>query len=121
MRRARTAARQADDAPSRALGARERRAHERAQEACRAVLCDGRGRPLGRGKTSNISEGGVHVLVPGPCPAVRVGRRVRIELTVPDTRAGGRRRCVRYTAIVLRNEPVGQWTGIAVRFESKLA
>ena len=99
---------------------RERRRHHRAPTTCRVILRDAHGRVLGRGRTCNVSEGGVHMVIPARCKALTAGAAVHVELTSPPRRPGGKARTVRYAATVLRCEPLGSWTGLAVEFTRKL-
>jgi hypothetical protein len=84
------------------------------------LLRDIKGRTIGRGRTANISERGVFVLVPdGRTPAQ--GQTIEIEMDLPHSPAHQRmRRTVRYAARVVRVEPMGRWQGIALELGEKL-
>ena len=77
---------------------------------------------IGRGKTGDISEGGVYMVLPAVRAALATGKKVRVTVAVPATGGGrGRTRNVRYAATITRVSPMGKWTGVAVRFERKLS
>ena len=103
---------------------KERRAHRRAAAVHPIALLDRRGRPFASGRTANISAGGVYAIV--RCGrAVATGDMVRARLRLPDARGGGKlrrpRRSVYYRSRVVRIEPLGDATGIALQFLAKLA
>ncbi|MCK4602493.1 MAG: PilZ domain-containing protein [Phycisphaerae bacterium] len=103
---------------------KERRRHPRVAATYPAVLRDKRGRLLARGRTVNISEGGVFVVM-----RMRTKRYPRtnllLELTVPKTSTEIRRRStnrtVHYQCRVVRSESLGQFTGLGIEFIKKLA
>jgi c-di-GMP-binding flagellar brake protein YcgR len=101
---------------------KERRAHRRAAVACPLVLLDRRGRPCARGRTANISAGGVYAIVRGGRD-LRVGQVVRARIDLPaadrDRKLRGRR-TVRYRSRVVRVAPLGGATGVALQFIGKI-
>ncbi len=94
--------------------ASERRQHPRVVVACPAKVFDRRRRLLVKGKTVDISAGGVKILG----PAVRepeAGAEVEIEmnLLLPNAQ---RPRQVQRRATIRRVEPMGDWTSVALQF-----
>ncbi|HAU39006.1 MAG TPA: hypothetical protein DCX07_14995, partial [Phycisphaerales bacterium] len=53
----------------------ERRRCRRAPASYPVRVCNARGKFLARGRTTNISEGGVHIMVPA-CDAMESGREL---------------------------------------------
>jgi len=100
----------------------DRRLHHRAVEALHVLLRDARGREIGRGKTANISEGGVYVVLRSARGLPQVGCAVQVEVSFPAAGVGGRgSRNVRYSATIVRTVPMGPWVGVALEFISKLS
>lgn len=99
---------------------RERRNSVRVPGSYCVQLWDGHGRVVGRGRTANISQHGVFVLMPGGrMPAV--GQTLELAMDLPLAPDRQRvTRTVRYLARVARVEPMGQWRGIALELGQKL-
>jgi hypothetical protein len=96
----------------------EKRRSVRIPAAYPTLLADPGGRFLARGRTANISEHGLFVIVSTPTPPPD-GEAVIIEVTVPapndDTRT------VVYTCRIVRRQAVGHLVGLGVEFAKKLA
>jgi len=101
----------------------ERRSTARASVAHPVLICNRRGRVLGRGRTGNISENGVFVVVPEPGALARSGQLV-IRIELPSTRQArnGRNatRQVSYLARVVHSQSLGQMLGLGLEFLQKL-
>lgn len=102
----------------------ERRRHLRIAAAYPAVVRDRRGRALARGRTANISESGVLVIVNlRPLPAVN--QEFIIDLTVPAVSAARTRwpatRQVSYRCRAARVQTLGHLAGLGLEFLEKLA
>ena len=101
----------------------ERRLCTRVAAAYPVVLTDERGRLVGRGRTANISEGGVLVIL--RCNRAQHEQAVLIaELTIPgmrdiDTRSAGTRQ-VRYRCRVVRQQRMGSLSGLGLEFLQKM-
>ncbi len=103
------------------VSSRERRASVRVPGSYSAEITDTRNRLIGRGRTANISEQGVFILLPGGRQPP-VNTVVHLLMELPRSPAQPRRtRMVRYSARVLRVEPMGRWIGIALQLCDKLA
>ena len=92
----------------------ERRQHPRVVVACPARVFDTRHRLLVKGKTVDISAGGVKVMGPAvrePEPGTQV--EVKIDLILPDSR---QLRQVERRATIRRVETLGDWTAVALEF-----
>ena len=92
----------------------EKRRHPRKNLSCPAKVFDSRHRLLVRGKTVDISAGGVKVL--GPTvkePQVGAEVKVEIDLFLPES---SKKRKVERTANIRRVEIMGQWTSVALQF-----
>ncbi len=93
---------------------RERRKYARQSVTCPARIYDKRKRLLVRGKTVDISVGGVRILGPvARMPAIADQVTVQIDLLLPGST---RSRDVERPAIVRRVEEMGEWTAVAVEF-----
>jgi c-di-GMP-binding flagellar brake protein YcgR len=93
---------------------REKRRYERVPLSCPAKITDKRRRLLVKGKTADISAGGVKIL--GPLAReLKLGTQVQvqIELQMPDA---PRSRTVQRTASVRRVEQMGDWAAVALEF-----
>jgi len=100
---------------------RERRASVRVPGSYGVRLWDSKGRTIGRGRTANFSERGVFILLSGG-RAPSVNEPVEIQMDLPRSPDHQRAtRTVRYSARVVRVEPMGQWQGIALELQEKLA
>ena len=101
----------------------ERRLCTRVAAAYPVVLTDERGRLVGRGRTANISEGGVLVIL--RCIRAQHEQAVLIaELTIPslrdsDTRSGSTRQ-VRYRCRLVRMQRMGDLSGLGLEFLQKM-
>ena len=100
---------------------RERRASVRVPGSYAVQVWDARGRVVGRGRTANIAERGMFVLLPGG-RLPEADQFVEIEMELPHSPAHLRMtRTVRYRARVVRVEPMGRWQGVALELHEKLA
>ena len=94
----------------------EHRRHARTVLSCPAKVFDSRKRLLVRGKTVDISAGGVKVLGPvGKEPQVGDEVKVEIDLFMPNST---KRRKVERPATIRRVETMGTWTSVALEFAS---
>ena len=91
----------------------ERRRHPRIVITCPARVFDQKRRLLVRGKTVDISAGGVKILGPAAnSPKAGEQVQVEIELALPDSP----RRQVQRQATIRRVEQMGDWTAVALEF-----
>jgi len=93
---------------------RERRRNPRITLSCPVKVFDKRDRLLVRGKTVDISAGGVKVL--GPMvkePQIGTEVKVEIDLFLPNS---AKKRKVERTANIRRVEAMGEWTSVALQF-----
>jgi hypothetical protein len=98
----------------------ERRRHDRAARTCTATVTDRAGRTLLRGRTADISPGGVRIIGPGRGDFAE-GAACQVELSVPNPAAGRRpRRVVKLQGQVRRICDMGEWKSIVVIFENDL-
>lgn len=101
----------------------ERRINARASVAYPVAIMDRHRRVLARGRTTDISQRGVFVVVIAP-RGTPMAPEVQIEITVPKShpRRSGRQpgRKVRYLARITRSEQLGQMLGLGVEFIEKL-
>jgi len=101
----------------------ERRRCRRAPASYPVRVCHARGRILARGRTTNISEDGVHVLVSAR-DALETGRELVLEIDVPlsaERRVRrDRTRTVRYRSRVIWTEEIGPMVGAGMQFIEKL-
>ena len=101
----------------------ERRRSIRFAAAYPVVVKNRRGVVIGRGRTSNISEGGVYVFL--NCRRPPAEATLLLELTLPDAAADrgrhSRSRKVLYSVRMARYEPVGNLWGLGLAFIEKLA
>jgi len=96
----------------------ERRRYVRTILSCPAKVFDSRNRLLVRGKTVDISAGGVKVLGPmGKEPQVGDEVKVEIDLFMPNSTKS---RKVERQATIRRVETMGKWTSVAVEFADLL-
>ena len=94
---------------------RERRKYARQSVSCSARVFDNRKRLIVKGKTVDISVGGVLILGPASrVPEVTDRVRVEIDLLMPGA---VKTREVQRPAVVRRVEAMGEWTAVAVEFE----
>jgi len=99
---------------------KDRRASTRVAGSYPVQMWDARGRVIGRGRTGNLSENGVFVLLPGG-RRVAADSLVQVEMELPRSPDKPRlRRRVRYTARVIRTEAMGQWRGVGLELIAKL-
>ena len=92
----------------------EKRQYPRVVVACPARVYDLHRRLLVKGKTVDISSGGVKVLGPAAGDAVAGSEvEVKIDLVLPDSR---QLRQVERKATIRRVERMGDWTAVALEF-----
>jgi len=100
----------------------ERRTSVRVPSSYPVQVWDQRGRPIGRGKTGNISENGVFALLTPGGRSAAVGSMVKIEMDLPRSLGHPRLiRKVRYSARVIRLEMMGAWRGVGLELLDKLS
>ncbi|MCG3178856.1 MAG: hypothetical protein BIFFINMI_01186 [Phycisphaerae bacterium] len=98
----------------------ERRNSVRIAGSYPVQLWDHRGRLVGRGRTGNLSESGMFVLVPGG-RGVSLNSLVRVEIELPRSPDHPRMtRRVTYQALVVRIEPMGDWRGLGLDLVDKV-
>jgi c-di-GMP-binding flagellar brake protein YcgR len=94
---------------------RERRKFARQSVTCPARIFDKRKRLIVKGKTVDISVGGVKILGPAArLPALADQVSVKIELALPGA---NRTRDVKRRAFVRRIDNMGEWAAVAVEFD----
>ncbi len=101
----------------------ERRRSPRAHAAYPAVLTDQRGQTVARGRTANISEHGLFLVVSGNISS-QTGEDVIAKILVPSLAAharGNETRTVIYDCRVVRRQALGQLVGLGIEFRKKLA
>jgi hypothetical protein len=95
----------------------ERRRQDRRPAALPVALCDDQWRIIARGRTSNISEGGVSIVAEARRHVPESGP-VNIEITEPgdplDKGPGGRCRIVRYAGRIARTQQLGNLLGLGI-------
>lgn len=92
----------------------EKRRHPRVVVACPARIFDERSRLLVKGKTVDISAGGVKILGPAVRDPVAGSEvEVKIDLVLPDAK---QLRQVERKATIRRVERMGDWTAVALEF-----
>ncbi|MFA6134339.1 MAG: PilZ domain-containing protein [Phycisphaerae bacterium] len=101
-------------------GIGERRRGVRASAAYPATLTDQRGKMVARGRTVNISEKGVFLLIHhGQVPS---GKVLVAHLSVPSAaRHGPATRTVSYSCHIVRTQMLGRMMGVGIEFNKKLA
>ena len=93
---------------------RDRRKYPRTAVSCPARILDDRRRLLVRGKTVDISAGGVKILGPvTTLPVAGAQVAVEIELLLPGS---DKPREVLREALVRRVEAMGDWTSVVLEF-----
>jgi len=99
----------------------ERRRSVRAVGAYPATLRDRRGRLIGRGRTANISETGVYVVIPNG-RAVPTATTATLEMVLPEvsSSANAPQRTVKYEVQINRTEKLGDWHGLGIELLRKL-
>ncbi len=97
----------------------ERRRHVRVAASYGAVLHNGRRRVLARGRTVNISENGVFVVVRGRPRLAEVGE-VFADLVIPADPVVGTTREVQYRCRVVRTVDLADMTGVGLELIEKL-
>jgi hypothetical protein len=86
-----------------------------------AIIRDHRNRrELGRGRTADINEGGVFIVVPSSEKIPESGN-VCLSLTVPADPAAGTKRQVIYTCRIVHRKEMGNMVGLGLEFLRKLA
>lgn len=96
----------------------ERRRSVRIPAAYPALLADQQGHILARGRTGNISEHGLFVIVSSPSPPQQ-GRTAVVHITIPAD--DDETRTVVYSCRIVRRQAVGQLVGLGVEFSEKIA
>ena len=101
----------------------ERRRDTRTAAAFAVTVCDRRRRLLARGKTANISEAGVFIVVhPSGKPFDPPPKQVLVELTLPALTGNSKRpttRAVVYLCRVVHTIQLGQMVGLGLQFIEK--
>lgn len=92
----------------------ERRHYPRTAVACPARILGKRDKLMVKGKTVDISAGGVKVLGPG-VHEPKVGGQVRVEINLCLPGQARPRRISR-EATVRRVEVMGEWTAVSLQF-----
>lgn len=93
---------------------RDRRKYARQTLSCPALIFDKHKRLIVKGKTVDVSVGGVKILGPaGRVPEVADQVQVDIELQLPGT---AKVRDFKRQAVVRRVDRMGDWTAVAVEF-----
>ena len=93
----------------------EKRKHPRVVVACPARVFDTHHRLLVRGKTVDISAGGVKIMGPAVRePVAGHEVEVKIDLLLPDSK---KLRQVERRAVIRRVESLGEWTAVALEFD----
>lgn len=99
---------------------KERRRSVRMAAAYQAVILNHRMREIARGRTANISESGVLVLVRSTGRFPDTGQ-VYAELTIPADPAAGTKRQVVYLCRIVRRQQLGGMMGLGLEFLEKTA
>jgi c-di-GMP-binding flagellar brake protein YcgR len=103
------------------LGIAERRVNVRMAAAHSAILVDRRNRRiLTMGRTANISENGI-LLVVRQSHRVPAEGEVCVRLTVPHNPLIGDKREVTYRCRIVRRQEMGNMLGLGLQFLKKLA
>jgi len=97
----------------------ERRISTRLPAGHQVAFRDTRGRVIGRGRTANISEGGIMVIVRRSHSIPQNGSVVA-EVTVPANPATGTKRRVRYRCRIARRLVLGNMLGLGLEFIEKI-
>lgn len=101
----------------------EKRSGIRSAASYPAVVADRHGRIIARGRTANISAGGVFII--GRYHGQFACERVQIILTVPSASSNPSRpqatRTVIYNCRVVRTQNLGHLLGLGLQFLEKLA
>ena len=99
----------------------ERRRSVRAPSAHHATLHDNRNRTtLGRGRTANISENGVLLVLHNSERIPKTGN-VCLSLIIPADPVLGTKRQVIYRCRIIRRQEMGNMLGLGLEFITKLA
>ena len=99
--------------------AAERRRSTRHTAAYPTVLVDLRGNILARGRSANISEHGLFVIVSGLASPL-AGGNVVAKVSIPATAGGKQTRIVVYECRIVRRQALGQLVGLGVELCKKL-
>jgi len=102
---------------------RERRGQLRIAAAYPVVIRDRRRRIIAKGRTANISIGGVYALLPMR-EEFKPQATFNVELSLPDFSSPRRismSRIVEYRCRIVRIEPLGHMLGVGIEFLEKLA
>ena len=97
----------------------ERRRNSRLPAAFPTVIRDRRGKLLAKGRTANISENGVCIMI-RRAAGVAIHDTVTIAMTVPADPIAGTRRLVNYRCRVVRRQEMGNVVGLGLTFIEKL-
>ena len=97
----------------------ERRRSVRSAAAHPYVLRDRKNRPLARGRTANISENGVLIVVRNDDRLPQHGQ-VILDITVPADPLAGTTRMVKYRGRIVRRQSMGNMLGLGLEFLQKL-
>jgi hypothetical protein len=99
----------------------KRRGHDRTARVCSGTVTDKAGRTLLRGRTADLSPGGVRIVGPSRGDFAE-GIACVVELSVPNPSASRRsRRVVELQGRVRRVCDMGEWKSVVVAFENDLA
>ncbi len=88
--------------------------------AHQVVLRDTRGKVLGRGRTANISEGGIMVIVRRNHLLPPKGI-IDAEVTIPANPTTGTKRRVVFRCRIARRQVLGDMIGLGLEFIEKIA
>ncbi len=101
--------------------AAERRRSVRQPAAYPTVLADSRGKTLARGRTANISDHGLFIIV-GQRLSPSDEANVIAKISIPSAAGRGKEtRIVVYECRIVRRQALGQLVGLGVEFARKLA
>jgi hypothetical protein len=101
---------------------RERRGSLRVAAAYPVVVRGRRGRIIAKGRTANISQSGIYVILP-PRNEITPDASFNLELSLPGMDARGRlgaNRTVNYRGRVVRVDQLGQLLGTGIELVRKL-
>ena len=99
----------------------ERRCSVRMPATHFAIIRDHRNRrELGRGRTADVNESGILVVVRSS-EKIPTSGNVCVSLTVPADPAAGTKRQVIYTCRIVHREEMGNMVGLGLEFLTKLA
>jgi hypothetical protein len=102
---------------------RERRGTLRIAAAYPVVIRDRRGRVIAKGRTANISQSGIYLILPAR-NEIKPGASFNLELSLPGVDSRGRlgaNRTVNYRGRVVRTDTLGQLLGVGIELVRKLS